>query len=159
MKYVIRAFLLLLICTNSAWADDKGQQQALLLAKSIFSKNEQLDQAIHDLRLVLPQIKEASDLHAAEIIFVGAAQQASMAMKNHNSWLAAYSAMKNKTDKEFVLEELRYSQKVALDAVERSISQINRALSSIKNHELVTQLAKLRNVLNEENQLLGSWKP
>lgn len=159
MKYVIRTFLLLLICSNSAWADDKGQQQALLLTKSIFNKNEQLDQAIQDLRTELPQIKEDADLYAAEIIFVGTAQQASMAMKNHNSWLAAYSAMKNKTDKEFVLEELRYSQKVALDAVGRAISQINKALSSIKNPELAAQLAKLRNVLNEENQLLGSWKP
>lgn len=159
MNYIIRVFLLLLVCTSTAWAVDKGQQQAFLLAKSLFDKNEQLDHAIHDLRIVLPQIKEDADLYAARIIFEGAVQQASMAMKNHNSWLAAYSAMKNKTDKEFVLEELRYSQKVALDAVERSISQINSALSSIKNHELVTQLTKLRNVLNEENQLLGSSKP
>jgi alpha-D-ribose 1-methylphosphonate 5-triphosphate synthase subunit PhnI len=159
MKYIVRVFLLLLICTSTAWAVDKGQQQAFLLAKSLFDKNEQLDQAIHDLRLVLPQIKEDADLHVAGIIFEGAVQQASMAMKNHDSWLATYSAMQNKTDKQFVLEELRYSQKVALNAIERSVSQINKALSSINDHALSTQLVKLRDVLNEENQLLSSWKP
>lgn len=159
MKYIVRVFFLLLICTSTAWAVDKGQQQAFLLARSLFDKNEQLDHAIHDLRVMLPEIKEDADLHAAGMIFEGAVQQASMAMKNHDSWLATYSAMQNKTDKEFVLEELRYSYKVALDAIERSISQINNALSSITNQGLATQLIKLRDVLHEENKLLNSWKP
>lgn len=158
MKYVMGTFLLL-ICVSSAWADDRGQQQVLLLAKSIYDRNEQLDLAIQDLRQVLPNVKEDTELFPAEIIFVGTAQQASMAMKNHNSWLATYSAMKNNKDKEFVLEELRYSLKVSVDAVERAISQINKALPSLKNHELAASLVRLREVLTGESQLLASWKP
>lgn len=158
MRHVIGAFLLL-ICTSSVWANDEAQQQALLLAKSAFDRNEQLAHAIQGVRQILPNIKGDNDLFAAEIIFVGTAQQALMAMKNHNSWLATYAAMKNDKDKEFVLEELRYSQKVAADAVERAIMQINKALPSLKNRDLVASLISLREELNGESHLLTSWKP